>query len=187
MTWSNRIAVDIVLIPDSSFEREVVSFNQALDYEGDDQIELSPFRRPHITMRMGLIRPSDIPELKAKVSLLSDVKLTCERVLGLSRRGRITQYLEFEESDLLVEKHNTIMSWKGFVEEPCLSTYCADEPIDSRTTDYIENFRKMHAGSAFWPHMTLGRGESRRKLQGAHRFTWKIFQLGNHCTCVNEI
>src|SRR3989338_11089057 len=115
MRKTNKIAVDVVLIPPNNVIQLAIDINKTFPETGTENYVLDAETCiPHITLLMGLITREQIPEvghrLGALVEKFSALNLKITHVKSSARPdGKVISVLEIEKTAELQKFHETIL------------------------------------------------------------------------------
>jgi len=190
----NRIAVDVVLLPDEDVTALTVGANADLVERCGSAIALDPVHcLPHISLAMGCIEPAAVETLMGLVETVGRRHPVGELVLTgvvttLDARGEAVSAFALAQTPALREVHEGVMevlqsqaTWDVTAE-----ALYGDEPMAEVALAWIRHFRDKAAFAAFFPHITIGYGTVTQVMRFPLRFTapkLAVCHLGNHCTC----
>lgn len=190
----NRIAVDVVLLPDEAVTALAIRANADLVGRCGSAIALDPAHcLPHISLAMGGIKRDAVETLKGLLKTVGRRHPVGELILtgvitSLDARGESVSAFALAQTRALQELHERIMevlqphaTWNVTAE-----AIYGDEPVADVTLAWIHNFREKAAFGAFFPHITIGYGTVTEVMSFPIWFTaprLAICHLGNHCTC----
>lgn len=190
----NRIAVDVVLLPETAIAERAIQLNAQLGGEHNSEIALHPETcRPHITLAMGCIDPESIPIVGG---LLQDVAserriepLTVTGVLTtLNAKGWSVSSLAIAKTVPLQLLHERIIEvMQHYVTyDVTQEMIYGHEAVADSTLNWIRAFRQKSSFGAYFPHITLGYGTVTEPMtfpMECKPARLALCHLGNHCTC----
>ena len=190
----NKIAVDVVLLPDEEMTGRAIEANAELVKQSGSQIVLNREDcLPHISLAMGCIDPKDIPVIEKALDGIAEEygsRVKKLRVTGVyigtnSIGERVSSFVveKIKELQLLHEKIMESMQ-PYFSYDVTADMVSADEVADS-TLLWIRNYTAKSSYANFLPHITIGYGEA-RPIESPIEFAalrLALCHLGNHCTC----
>jgi hypothetical protein len=187
-----RLAIDVVLLPPDPVMDMALAWNRTLLKNGPQIIVLDKNRRiPHVSMVMGCLASEN---LQRAISMLQAVsvshhvmKLNVSRISNAKTASGTVASFDIELSQEVLRLHESIVT--AFTPLLTQDTTQADlndrPPIEPSAIEWINNYISDHCYDRFWPHITLGFGNSPNDLAP---FTFQasrlaICHLGNYCTC----
>ena len=187
-----RKAVDIVLLPDEKITVEVIKANEKLVEKFGKGIVLNAADcLPHISLAMGCIDESDIPDIEmilrpiAKRHPLDELELV-GIVVGTNAVGEKVSSFKLKKTDELQSLHEEIMqALEPFFKYKVTEDMIYGSEIEPSTLFWIRDYRDKSSFSQFSPHITIGYGQTEAPLP-FEKFTVSslaLSHLGNHCTC----
>jgi len=190
----NRIAVDVVLLPDETVTSLAVSVNADLVKHWGSEIVLDPEScLPHVSLVMGGIEPQAIATVQDLLARVGREHAIGELVISgvvtsLNARGVPVSVFALAQTREIRSLHESIMDalQPRLTWEVTEEAIYGDEPIAEESLAWIRNFREKAAHAAFFPHITIGYGAIERVMSFPIRFTatrLAVCHLGNHCTC----
>ncbi len=187
-----RLAIDVVLLPPDPVMDMALAWNRTLLKNGSQIIVLDKNHRiPHVSIVMGCL---SIENLERAISVLKAVsashramKLDVSRIkTATTASGTVTSF-DIEPSHELLRLHESIVtSFSPLLTQDTTEADLNDlPPIEASALEWINNYISDHCYNRFWPHITLGFGDSPNNLTP---FTFEasrlaICHLGNYCTC----
>ncbi len=187
-----RLAIDVVLLPPDPVMDMALAWNRTLLKNGSQIIVLDKNHRiPHVSIVMGCL---SIENLERAISVLKAVsashramKLDVSRIkTATTASGTVTSF-DIEPSHELLRLHESIVtSFSPLLTQDTTEADLNDlPPIEASALEWINNYIPDHCYNRFWPHITLGFGDSPNNLTP---FTFEasrlaICHLGNYCTC----
>ena len=190
----NRIAVDVVLLPDEAMTTQAIRANAELVRRQGSQIALDEETcRPHISLAMGCLEREALEpvgrvlEGVARECPVGELAVTGV-VTSLNARGESVSVLAVAKTRAVQRLHEQVMD----ATQPYLSyeatgaMICGAEAVAETTLAWIRDYREKAAFAAFFPHITIGYGMVEQMMSFPMRFTaprLAVCHLGNHCTC----
>ncbi|MHC4642320.1 MAG: 2'-5' RNA ligase family protein [Planctomycetota bacterium] len=189
----DRIAVDVVLLPDEAMTYKAVEINAELVKKFGDKIVLNKENcLPHISLAMGCLEETDIASVeKVLEEIAQETSLPDLKVVGIrtseNSKGETVSVFELEKTTQLQSLHEKIMDrlapyLSGDVTENMIY---GDEEVAGSTLLWIKNYRQKSSFEIFFPHITIGYGQIEKhppqKMFTASKLA--LCHLGNHCTC----
>ncbi len=185
-----KIAVDVVLLPSEEVTDKVIDANRHLLNSGiilnkDDCL-------PHISLAMGCIEEKDIGQIEkilqdaAKEHFPSKLKIVGVYI-GTDAAGRKVSLYHVEKTQSIQSLHEKIMEklLPYFSYDVTEKMLLAEGKVAESTLRWIKNFPIESSFEKFFPHITIGFGES-KALDLPIEFapiSLALCHLGNHCTC----
>jgi len=190
----NRIAVDIVLLPDAAVAERAITINAALDQRAGSRIVLDGATcLPHASLAMGCIERTDVAPIENVLRTVAAKRpiggLTVTGVVtSLNARGESVSVLAVAKTPALQALHERIMAaLQAYVTYNVTEAmWHGDEPVATTSLEWIRTFREKAAFGAFFPHITLGYGAVTESMRFPIDFAARalaLCHLGNHCTC----
>lgn len=189
----NTIAVDIVLIPETSLFERALSINAELVKTQQSEIVLHPTDcLPHISLTMGAIDQDDIPRIAQALQALwqespLDGLLGINGLVYRTHGQKTVSSIELTKTEDLQGFHEKVMACMApfFHYDITPAMFTGKGPISDSSIGWVSTFRDKAGGEHFWPHITLGYGKADPvDIQDTFRAdSLKLCQLGNHCTC----
>lgn len=189
-----KFAVDVVLLPFEEIMDEAIKINKELLKKNPNKIVLNKENcLPHISILMGYLDEDDLPNVEKElqniakqfsslnlklIKLYADIIPTGEKVscLGIEK----TKYLQAIH-EIVVKNIGPYLTHEGTIE----MLYNPAE-VDKVTLFWINNYVKDSSFEKFFPHITVGFGETNKKFNFPISLTVSklaLCHLGNYCTC----
>jgi 2'-5' RNA ligase len=189
----NRKAIDVVLLPDDGMMDKAIEANRELVRAYGGKIVLNKdCCLPHISMAMGCIDDKDVPAIENILRQLAEESfLGPLKVVGIhastSSSGETVSAFEVAKTDALQHLHEEITTELTSYLSYDVSAAMLYNPAEVRepTLEWIRNYRLQSSFTNFFPHITIGYGET-GGLSSPIEFTAEkltLCHLGNHCTC----
>jgi len=188
-----RKAVDVVLLPDEAMTERAIEANRELVAKYGEKIVLNKEScLPHISLAMGCIDEKDIDAIGTILKAVAESSVVTElEAIGVQTStnsvGEKVSAFEVENRNELQLLHEEVMEKLA----PYLgSDVTADmlyelAEVGESTLLWIKNYREKSSFTEFFPHITIGYGETEGQRFpirfGASRLA--LCHLGNHCTC----
>ena len=185
-----KIAVDVVLLPSEEVTDKVIDANRHLLNSGiilnkDDCL-------PHISLAMGCIEEKDIGQIEkilqdaAKEHFPSKLKIVGVYIGTDAAGGKVSLY-HVEKTQSIQSLHEKIMEKLSpyFSYDVTEKMLLAEGKVSESTLHWIKDFPIKSSFEKFFPHITIGFGES-KALDLPIEFapiSLALCHLGNHCTC----
>lgn len=195
---TNKIAVDIVLIPPAEVLQFAIGINKTFpDTVAENYVLDAKICIPHITLLMGLITKDELPEVSRKLDALakkfSVLNLTIIHTKSSTHPdGKTLSGLEIEKTPELQKLHETICD-----EMSSIFTYDGVEKemfhtpprVNEMTMFWVSGVAKTSVREKYKPHISLGVGEPKQEITPVQFTASKIAlcHLGNYCTCRNVL
>ncbi len=191
---SNKIAVDIVLIPPEPIVKLAIELNRSFpDTAKEDYVLDAKTCIPHITLLMGLISRDQLTEINSRLSsVVEKFSAINLRVTGLTSSpiptGKIFSTLVVEKNSNLQKLHETILeelkeffSWNGVEKE----MFYSPPRVRDISSFWVKGFDKNSARENYEPHISLGFAELKQEFVPVQFTASKLAlcHLGNYCTC----
>lgn len=189
----NPIAVDVVLLPDAQVKTWALALNRKLVEECGSEIHLDPEHcLPHVSLAMGCMASEDLESMRAALArIVTEQTIVSFPIAGFVTRSfgpdQTVAHLELRRGTQLRSLHEAAMEacvpW--FVHDVTPSALHGPDAISRPTLDWIRDYRQTSSFQHFWPHMTLGFGETRVEAvpETMKPASLAVCHLGNHCTC----
>jgi hypothetical protein len=189
----SRKAVDVVLLPDETMTDKAVEINAELVKKFGSKIVLNKVDcLPHISLAMGCLEETDIASVeKVLAEIARKTSLSVLKVLGIraseNSRGQTVSVFEVEKTSQLQSLHEKIMSrfTPYLTSDVTEDMIFGDENVAETTLLWIKNYRQKSSFAKFFPHITIGYGQTECRMQPTTFAAAKLAlcHLGNHCTC----
>ena len=171
----------------------VLEWNSVLCKDRPSNIVLDKMNcLPHISIAMGCL-PADqlehaygILQSIANQHHVLELRVPHIKTVGTTPGDNIVTF-DIDLSQELAGLHESIVTaFRSLLTQDATEADMNDlPPIDTSTLDWINHYIPHHCFGNFWPHITVGFGESPNIFQPysfqASRLA--ICHLGNHCTC----
>ncbi|MEO5980591.1 MAG: 2'-5' RNA ligase family protein [Chryseolinea sp.] len=189
---TTRLAIDIVILPPEQVMDLAIEWNKHLAKKHLQSILLGKtISLPHISLLMGCLAKNQMASAHAALTDIAngtkslDLRITRNRDVGEVTSPVVT--LDIESTPALLSLHENIVdTFKSLLTQDAKASEIDDTPpITHSSLKWISNFMADQCHENFWPHITVGHGNS-EKVQTEYNFTatrLAIFHLGNHCTC----
>jgi 2'-5' RNA ligase len=190
----NRIAIDVVLLPDEAVTALAVRANAELIRRGDRQIALdNETCLPHISLAMGCIEREAVEPVKERIEAIASECPIGELVItgvvtSLNAQGQSVSALALARTGAIQGLHERVMD----VVQPYLSqevtaaAIFGAETVAETTLAWIRDYREKAAFGGFFPHITIGYGRVKQVMSFPIPLvapSMALCHLGNHCTC----
>ncbi len=189
----SRIAVDVVLLPDEIMTDKAIEINLELVKKFGDKIALNKDNcLPHISLAMGCLKEADIASVeKILEAIVKEIPPGDLKVLGIraseNSKGQTVSVLEVKKTSQLQLLHEKVMDKLApyLTSDVTKDMIYGNEKIAASTLLWIESYRQNSSFENFFPHITIGYGQSEYQIQPATFTASKLAlcHLGNHCTC----
>jgi len=190
----NRIAVDIVLLPDEAMTGRAIEANADLVARCGSEIVLhAEMCLPHISLAMGCIEPRSVEAVEGALADVWRENPTGELVVtgvvtSLNARGQSVSVFALAKTPAIQKLHEEVMrATSPYVDyDVDEEMVYGAEPVTETTLAWIRHFPEKAAFGAFFPHITIGYGTVEAVMSFPMRFApsrLAICHLGNHCTC----
>lgn len=190
----NRIAVDVVLLPDEAVTALAVRANAELIRRSESQIALdNETCLPHISLAMGCVEREAVEPVRERIEAIASECPIGELVItgvvtSLNARGQSVSAFAIAKTGAVQGLHERVMdalqpySSRDVTE----AAMFGDETVAETTLAWIRDYREKAAFAAFFPHITIGYGMVEQEMSFpipllAPRMA--LCHLGNHCTC----
>jgi 2'-5' RNA ligase len=189
----DRIAVDVVLLPDAAVTELAVRLNRALVREFGSAIVLDPETcLPHISLAMGCIDRPAITAIAERLPILmrrspvTTLHITGIAVTANSIGQKVSSFAIKKTADLQA-MHEAVMRDVGPSLGHDVDASMIYDGIAAETAlQWIRNYPEQAAHDRFFPHITLGYGQASTAMTFPIPFPatrLALCHLGNHCTC----
>ncbi len=189
----SKIAIDVVLLPDEYMNNQAIEVSKRQSGKFNDKIVLHKDNcLPHISLAMGAIESSDLPEvnkiLQEIASHFSTFKLTADSYRGNKiPSGEIVSQFTLEKTSELQSLHNMVMNkLKPFLSyDVSVNMIFSPPTVEEITLYWIRNYAEKSSFEKFQPHITVGFGKV-DDVNAPITFTAStlaLCHLGNYCTC----
>jgi hypothetical protein len=190
----NRIAIDVVLLPDETMTARAVRANADLVQRCGSEIVLHPETcLPHVSLAMGCVERSAVEPLRES---LTQIGQTCPTgqlavtgvVTSLNARGQSVSVFALAKTKAIQALHEHVMEAiepHGSADVTPEMIYGTEEVAET-TLAWIRNFAQKAAFGAYFPHITIGYGTVAEPMTFPMPSTaprLAVCHLGNHCTC----
>ena len=191
---SDKIAVDVVLIPPEEIIQLAIKLNKSSsDTAKEDYVLDAETCIPHITLLMGLVSRGQIGEVTTKLTNIvegfSALNLSATGFTSSPHPdGKIFSTLAIEKNPDLQKLHETILeelapyfSWDNVKKE----MFYSPPPVREISSFWVEGFGKNSVRENYDPHISLGFAELKQSFVPMQFIASKLAlcHLGNYCTC----
>ncbi len=190
----NRIAIDVVLLPDEAVAALAVRANVELIGRSDSQIPLDQETcLPHISLAMGCIEREAVEPVTERIEAIASAcpvgaLVITGIVTSLNARGQSVSAFAIAKTGAVQGLHERVMdALQPYLNQDVTeAAIFGDETVAETTLAWIRDYRNKAAFGAFFPHITIGYGTVEQVMSfpiplGAPRLA--LCHLGNHCTC----
>ena len=190
----NRIAIDVVLLPDEAMTARAVEANADLVRRHGSEIVLHPQTcLPHVSLAMACVERSAVEPIRSELEAIKQTYPAGElRITGvvtsLNARGESVSVFALAKTRAIQALHERVMEAIQPFSRPDVTPEMihGDEPVAETTLAWIRDFAQKAAYGAYFPHITIGYGTVSEPMTfpmplAAPRLA--ICHLGNHCTC----
>ncbi len=188
-----KIAVDIVLLPESSIMAKAIELNSTLVEKFGSPIQLNGQNcLPHISLAMACIDQADIPQIKTVLTSIAQCypvsQLSIDRItVSTNTLGQDISFFKIKPTEKLQTLHEHILTeLKPFFNYDVTADMLYPSGRIAQTTlDWIRNYFTNSSFENFLPHITLGYGRL-ENIDAPIDFKLEklaMCHLGNHCTC----
>ncbi len=195
---TNKIAIDVVLIPPDDIVQLAIDINKTFSETGAENYVLDAKTCvPHITLLMGLIAREQVPEVRRKLDALakkfSALNLTITHAKSSTRPdGKVLFDLQIEKTPELQKLHETIVDEMSSVftyDDVEKGMFFTPPPVNEIPMFWIQGFARISVREKYRPHITLGVGKPKKEVTSIWFTTSKLAlcHLGNYCTCRNVL
>jgi len=189
----SRIAVDVVLLPDEAMANKAIEVNADLVKKFGNKIVLNKENcLPHISLAMGCLEETDIASVEKILETIAEetppgnLKVLGIRASGNSK-GKTVSVFEVEKTTQLQSLHEKILEklTSYLTSDVTEDMIYGNEEVAASTLLWIKNYRQNSSFEKFFPHITIGYGQSEYQMQPTTFTASKLSlcHLGNHCTC----
>ncbi|MHC4517990.1 MAG: hypothetical protein ACYTAS_05330 [Planctomycetota bacterium] len=190
----NRIAIDVVLLPDETMTARAVQANAELVENCGSEVVLHPQTcLPHVSLAMGCVEGDAVEPVResleqiTKTCPVGDLVITGV-VTSLNARGQSVSLFAVAKTKAVQTLHERVME---AIQQHCRWDVSAemvygDEAVAETTLAWIRSFAEKAAFAAYFPHITIGYGSVTEPMTFPMPFTaprLAVCHLGNHCTC----
>ncbi|MFC1763715.1 hypothetical protein ACFL6U_16770 [Planctomycetota bacterium] len=191
---SSRVAVDVVLLPDSACQEVILKLNAELVEREQSAIRLDIDRcLPHLSLAMGCVERHDLVTLKTLLIDIVDTHIWSPlQIAGVTVRQsggfKRVSSLVFSANPSLQTLHESVLKIGKplFCFAPTPPMFAGDDPISESTLAWVRTYVNQSSRDRFWPHITLGYGAVSNRSPMLTTMSPKavaVCHLGNHCTC----
>ncbi len=188
-----QIAVDVVLIPSEEMMEKAIKANRELLKQYPNKIILDKdYCLPHISLAMGCINQKHIPDIEIILrKITQNYCIEPLHVVGVhietNSAGEKVSVLQIEKTKSLQSLHEQVIQKLAafFSYEVTTDMIISDDAIGESTLSWIKNYPEKSSYENFFPHITLGYGQTEIRFLPT-KFTVSklaLCHLGNHCTC----
>ncbi len=192
-----KIAINIVLLPDEKMVEEIIEINKELLKFNKNKIILGKeINQPHISLCMGGVNQLELPEIIEHIDKVS------ERFSQFNFQGKLSiqttpdlekiLWLEIEKNKEIQKIHEVVMEdLFQYLSYNIKNSMLVDpENVEEKTISWIKEYSNFYRNpQLFNPHVTIGFGDT-VKSDSIYNFASSklaIFKLGNNCTCTELI
>ena len=188
-----RYAINVVILPPDSVMDLVLEWNKKLLKNRTPNISLDKINfLPHISLAMGCLRADQLVRANSILQTLApqhkklELKIPHIRTVNTSSGDSVITF-DINLTDELARLHEAVVT--AF--KPLLTQDATQDdvhgppPVTAASLNWINNYIPHHCFDHYWPHITLGFGESPGHIQSSSFQVSRlaICHLGNHCTC----
>ncbi len=188
-----KIAVDIVLLPESAIMAKAIKLNSTLVEKFGSPIELNDQNcLPHISLAMACIDQADIPQIETVLTSIARSypvsQLPIDRItVSTNALGQDISFFKIQLTKKLQTLHEQILTeLKPFFNYDVTADMLYPSGWIAETSlDWIRNYFTNSSFDNFLPHITLGYGRL-ENIDAPIDFKPEklaLCHLGNHCTC----
>ena len=188
-----KMAVDIVLLPSEQMTNKAIEANSRLLTQFADQIILDKENcLPHISLAMGCIDKRDIACIEKILQTIADKYPPGQlSVIGIDTAtnsvGEKVSAFKLEKTQRLQSLHEEVMRRTApYFSYDVTAEMVLSPPMAGKSTLlWIKNYPEKSAFENFFPHITIGYGQT-DDFSFPAKFTASklaLCHLGNHCTC----
>ncbi len=191
----NKVAVDIVLLPEKQVTDYAIAANAELVEKDGSRIVLNKGNcLPHISLAMGCIARSDIIRVTKLLEPLAAIIPKKLKLTGIQKSadfsGETVSVLQIECSGKLQKLHESICeAVENFFTYDVTEEMIAGGIAGVSTLRWIANYPAKSSYENFSPHITIGYGDL-QDLATPKEFSVSqlaLCHLGNNCTCFEVI
>ncbi len=192
----SSIAIDIILTLPEHIQEEIINLNKWLTGSKDAFLQNSINCIPHITILMGCVEESNIPELEIRLWQLSwKLKWLHIESLWIEKftlpDGNLWPYVAIAESKELQYLYDSVID----ILRPLMhynvqrEHFAVPEDINNITLEWTIRNTKKAKWAPFHPHISIGIGDmATTEYSRSFGAKWiGIYQIGNYCTCRKEL
>jgi 2'-5' RNA ligase len=190
----DRIAVDVVLLPDERMTNRAIEANARLARKEDRAIVLSRDGcLPHVSLAMGGIERARVESIHEVLQAAArDHRLGALAVTGiattLNAGGQQVSSFLLAQTPELQSLHEDVTDrmQSYFSYDVTAEMFYGAEPIAESSLAWVRTFREKSSFAAFFPHITIGYGPVHQPMTFPMHVTASrlaLCHLGNHCTC----
>lgn len=191
---TNKIAVDVVLIPPDEVAQLAIDINRSFPDTAKENYALDTKTCiPHITLMMGLIRRDQVPDIGAKLAVVAEGLAALDlQITGYAAStepdGKVISGLEIAKTPELQKLHEAILDEMSstFVYDGVeKNMFYSPPPVNEVPLYWVKGFPKTSVREHYKPHITLGLGEPKQEITPVQFNASKLAlcHLGNYCTC----
>lgn len=188
---SNLLAIDIVLLPSPQIMDQIISLTSHLA-AADTRLNKTDCL-PHLTLAMGALEQSSIPEVSEVLQELAEnsrkleIKLLKTKYYDTPDKKHFSE-LVVEPSPELMRLHSDVMEeFRPFVSDVNVETNMFFNPpeVAEISTYWVEHYFDKKSPRDFRPHFTLGEGNAIyiKTLKEFMVDRIALCHLGTYCTC----
>ena len=192
-----KIAISIVLLPSRDMINKTIEMNKELGAIHNDEIILGLKENvPHITICMGAVFESEIPEVITIIDKISEqftqFEFEAKLKVQISDNNEKITWLSILNKEKIQKLHEFVMNkMRNYLDFKIEKRMLIEpETIMKSTISWIKNYSNLyHDPTLYRPHITIGIGKI-NKYESVFNFLsseMAMFQLGNHCTCARLI
>ncbi|MCL4392211.1 2'-5' RNA ligase family protein [Patescibacteria group bacterium] len=191
MNKTNKLAVDIALLPSEEMTDFVIGLNKAVAGENADKMILNTADcLPHCTLSMGFIDRENLEKVTDKLQMISEQFSAFHLVSDGLDFGKMSS--GYEIVALHIQKQSDIQQLHEMITNE-LPPYLSSEgsgndfhkPQRDEVLSYIKNFKAVASFEKYNPHITIGLGKL-ENIKLPITFTadkLALCHLGDNYTC----
>jgi hypothetical protein len=188
-----RFAINIVMLPPDPVMDLAIEWNKMFcDTEPGKIVLNKKDRLPHISLVMGCLRADLFEQAQGILQSVAaqheaiNLQISHTRIVKGGSGDSIISF-DIEPSRNLINLHESLVdSFKPLLSQNATEADIYDmPPIETSTLDWINRYIPHNCFDHFWPHITVGFGESPVDFKpiSFQASRMAICHLGNHCTC----
>ena len=190
-----RYAVNVAILPPEPVMDLALEWNKKLVKNRAANITLDKTNfMPHVSLVMGCLRADQLDRANEILQSIAgrhktlDLKIPHIRTVNTSSGDTVITF-DINPTDELTKLHESVVNaFKPLLTQDAISDDVhGPPPINNAALNWINNYVPHHCFDHFWPHITIGFGESPGHVTSSsfQASRLAICHLGNHCTCRN--
>ena len=186
------LAVDVVILPPVEISQSAIDLNISIE-NASFNLSTRDYL-PHITLAMayindlsGILGAVEQVAKKSRQFVVTTGNISYGEMDSLWNGGKYGSHWNIEKNADLLNLHQLLVQNIKDVDLPpnANQSFVGPEQVSPAAAEYVGDFKANSSGENYWPHITLGVGESGLEQSLRKEFVCDeiiLAQLGNFCT-----